>query len=38
MTVADLEKLAAARGYTLTGSNKEEKIASFLEQQNGGTE
>ncbi|MCX4341324.1 MAG: hypothetical protein OSJ72_16980 [Lachnospiraceae bacterium] len=38
MTVADLEKIAAARGYTITGANKEEKIASFLEQQNGGTE
>lgn len=38
MTVADLEKIAAARGYTITGSNKEEKIASFLEQQNGGHE
>lgn len=40
MTVADLEKIAAARGYTISGSNKEEKIASFLEQQNGtgGTE
>lgn len=38
MTVADLEKIAATRGYTITGSNKEEKIASFLEQQNGGHE
>lgn len=40
MTVADMEKIAAARGYTITGANKEEKIASFLEQQNGngGTE
>lgn len=38
ITVTELEKLAAARGYTLTGSNKEEKIASFLAQQNGGTE
>lgn len=38
MTVADLEKIAAARGYTITGTNKDEKIASFLEQQNGGTE
>ena len=34
MTVADLEKIAAARGYTITGTNKEEKIASFLAQQN----
>ena len=40
MTVADIEKIAAARGYTITGTNKEEKIASFLAQQNGngGTE
>lgn len=35
MTAADLEEVAAARGYTVTGSNKEEKVASFLEQQNG---
>ena len=34
MTVADMEKIAAARGYTITGANKEEKIASFLAQQN----
>ena len=36
ITVADIEKIAESRGYTLTGSTKEEKIASFLEQQNGG--
>lgn len=36
ITVADMEKIAESRGYTLTGSTKEEKIASFLEQQNGG--
>lgn len=33
MTVAQIEELATANGYTLTGSNKAEKIASFLEQQ-----
>lgn len=38
ITVAELEKIAAARGYILTGSNKDEKIASFLVQQNEGTE
>lgn len=40
MTVAEIETIAAARGYTLTGTLKEEKIASFLAQQNGngGTE
>lgn len=38
ITVADIEKIAAARGYTLTGTTKDEKIASFLEQQNGGGE
>jgi len=36
MTIADLEAIAAARGYTITGTSKDEKIASFLEQQNGG--
>ncbi|MCM1193336.1 MAG: hypothetical protein NC123_16450 [Butyrivibrio sp.] len=38
MTVANIETLAAGRGYTLTGSTKDEKIASFLAQQNGGSE
>ena len=38
ITVSDIEKIAAARGYTLTGTTKDEKIASFLEQQNGGGE
>lgn len=38
ITVADIEKVAEARGYTLTGTTKDEKIASFLEQQNGGGE
>lgn len=38
ITVADIEKIAAARGYTLTGATKDEKIASFLAQQNGGGE
>lgn len=36
MTVSQIEDLANERGYTLTGSNKEEKIASFIGQQNGG--
>lgn len=36
MDISDVEKIAEARGYTLIGSTKEEKIASFLEQQNGG--
>lgn len=36
MTVSQIEEVAAARGYTLTGSTKDEKITSFLEQQNGG--
>ncbi len=36
MTVTEIESLAAQRGYTLAGSNKEEKIASFLAQQSGG--
>lgn len=38
ITVADIEKIAGARGYTLTGTTKDEKIASFLEQQNDGGE
>lgn len=33
ITVAQIEGLAAYKGYTLTGSNKGEKIASFLEAQ-----
>lgn len=33
LTVAKIEGLAAYKGYTLTGSNKDEKIASFLTQQ-----
>ncbi len=33
MTVAQIEGLAAYKGYTLTGSNKAEKIASFLAAQ-----
>ncbi len=36
MTVTQIEEIAAARSYTLTGSTKNEKITSFLEQQNGG--
>lgn len=36
MTVSQIEALAAERGYTLEGANKEEKITSFLDQQNGG--
>lgn len=36
MTVSQIEALAAERGYTLTGATKDEKISSFLEQQNGG--
>lgn len=36
MTVSQIEALASERGYVLTGSNKEEKITSFLMQQNGG--
>ncbi len=36
MTVTQIEALANERGYTLTGTNKEEKILSFMEQQNGG--
>ncbi len=38
MTISQIETLAAERDYTLTGSNKEEKIASFLIQQSGGNE
>lgn len=30
LTVAQIETIAKAKGYTLTGSNKAEKIASFL--------
>lgn len=37
MTVPNIEALAATRGYTLSGATKDEKIASFLTQQNGGT-
>lgn len=37
MTVPNIEALAAGRGYTLTGTTKDDKIASFLVQQNGGT-
>lgn len=33
LTVAQIEGLAAYKGYTLTGSNKVEKIASFLAEQ-----
>lgn len=33
MTVTQIEGLAAYKGYTLTGSNKAEKIASFLAAQ-----
>lgn len=36
MTVSQIEAEAADRGYTLEGSNKEEKINSFISQQNGG--
>lgn len=38
MTVVNIEELAAGRGYTLSGSTKNEKIESFLAQQNGGDE
>ena len=34
LTVAKIEEIAQQRGYTLEGSNKADKIASFLEQQN----
>lgn len=33
LTVAKIEGLAAYKGYTLTGNNKEEKIASFIAAQ-----
>ena len=33
LTVAQIETIAKAKGYTLTGSNKAEKIASFLAAQ-----
>lgn len=33
LTAARIEGLAAFKGYTLTGSNKAEKIASFIEAQ-----
>lgn len=36
MTVAQIEGLAAYKKYEITGSNKSEKIASFLEQQAAG--
>lgn len=36
MTVAQIEALADERGYKLSGANKEEKIESFLTQQDGG--
>ena len=36
MTVSQIEALAVDRGYTLSGTNKDEKIDSFLIQQNGG--
>lgn len=38
MTVAQLEALAAEKGYTLIGSTKEDKITSFLTQQEGGNQ
>ena len=38
MTVPNIETLAAGRGYTLTGTTKDDKIASFLAQQNGGND
>ncbi|MBD5468882.1 MAG: hypothetical protein HDR21_12110 [Lachnospiraceae bacterium] len=34
MTVSQIEEVAQARGYTLTGSTKTEKITAFLEAQN----
>ncbi len=33
LTVAEIETIANAKGYTLTGSNKAEKIASFIAAQ-----
>lgn len=38
MTVQQIEDLALERGYTLSGTTKDDKITSFLMQQNGGTE
>lgn len=38
LTVAQIETIAAAKGYTLTGSTKPEKIASFLAAQGQGVE
>lgn len=35
MTVAEIEALATKKGYTLTGTNKDDKITSFVGQQNG---
>lgn len=35
LTVSQIEALASERGYTLEGTNKEEKINSFLEHQGG---
>lgn len=35
MTVSQIEEVAQARGYTLTGSTKQEKVESFLAEQNG---
>lgn len=35
MTVPNIESLAATRGYTLSGTTKDDKITSFLAQQNG---
>lgn len=33
LTILQIETIAAAKGYTLTGTTKAEKIASFLEKQ-----
>lgn len=38
ITVAQIEGLAAYKGYTLTGSNKAEKIASFIAAQEAANE
>ena len=38
LTVAQIETIAAAKGYTLTGNTKPEKIASFLAAQGQGVE
>lgn len=35
MTISQIEEIAQARGYTLTGSTKQEKVESFLGEQNG---